>query len=68
MEKRKRNNTDRTAVARAIDPVQPTDGADLEAARSEGARLLAAAGQVIDQFLSGDSEAFITQARQQGGQ
>jgi len=44
----------------------PADG--LASLRSEGDELLGAADEAIRRALSGDSERFLRQARQQGGQ
>ncbi len=40
----------------------------LDVLRAEGERLLAAADEVIDRVLSGDTEAFLRASRQHGGQ
>jgi hypothetical protein len=44
------------------------DGAGLDRVRRRAGGLLDAADEAIDRVLSGDSEAFIRQNRQQGGQ
>lgn len=43
-------------------------GDGLESVRAEGDELLSAADEAIRRALSGDSERFLRQARQQGGQ
>jgi hypothetical protein len=46
----------------------PDGGADLDAARRAGERLLAAGDAAIARALSGDSERFLAANRQQGGE
>ena len=44
------------------------DNANLENVRREGERILAAANDVIQKVMSSDSQKFILDSRQQGGQ
>lgn len=44
------------------------DGGGLQALRREGEEFLAAGDEAINRALSGDSQAFLTASRQQGGQ
>jgi hypothetical protein len=44
------------------------EGSDLDAARTEADRLLAAADDAIERALSADSQTFLRAIRQQGGQ
>lgn len=43
-------------------------GENLENLRREGERSIAAVNETIDRILSGDSEKFLSQSRQAGGQ
>ena len=54
--------------AAAPGPSGGPDGANLNAIRQTAAGMLAAADDAISRVLSGDSQAFNTAARQEGGQ
>jgi hypothetical protein len=67
MNQRERPNDDNRTSA-APGPAGNPDGANLNAIRQTASSMLAAADEAISRVLSGDSQAFNTAARQEGGQ
>ena len=67
MNQRERTNHDDRSSA-APGPAGSPDGSGLNAIRQTAAGMLAAADDAISRVLSGDSQAFNTAARQEGGQ
>lgn len=67
MNQRERPNRD-NRPPEAPGPAGGPEGANLNAIRQTAASMLAAADEAISRVLSGDSQAFNTAARQEGGQ
>jgi hypothetical protein len=67
MNQRERPNHD-NQQSPAPGPAHSPEGANLNAIRQTAAGMLAAADDAINRVLSGDSQAFNTAARQEGGQ
>ena len=67
MNQRERINHDNQSSA-GPGPAGSPDGANLNAIRQTAAGMLAVADDAISRVLSGDSQAFNTAARQEGGQ
>jgi hypothetical protein len=67
MNQRERTSHD-NQLSTAPGPAGIPDGANLNAIRQTAAGMLAAADDAISRVLSGDSQAFNTTARQEGGQ
>jgi hypothetical protein len=67
MNQRERPNHD-IQPSEAPGPAGGPEGANLNAIRQSAAGMLATADEAISRVLSGDSQAFNTAARQEGGQ